>query len=205
VVREVATTEYFDPNRNSFDQSHPPKKHYIKREMLIDDGDGPVVVVPRARNAQLTPVREVESPIGGVLNHQGRSYVNPWNQEEEIMTDNQTVIYILMNFGLAFLLVTAVNNNSATATCAITLKQWIVVFALILATNSLLTIYGIDIQKKSLFQRKVHQVLKILCYTATVGWLLRGVDLYSIDGITCRQQAPWLCFTMLATLLIGAI
>lgn len=73
------------------------------------------------------------------------------------MTDNQTVVYILMNFGLSFLLITAVNNNAtSTQRCAYTLKQWIIVFALILATNSLCTIYGIDIQRKPVCQRNIH-------------------------------------------------
>jgi hypothetical protein len=109
-----------------------------------------------------------------------------------------------MNFGLAVLLITAVNNNVNTP-CAFPLKQWLIVFSLILASNSLLTIYGIDIQKKPVCERKLYSTLKLGCYLASVGWLLRGLDLYFRDGVTCRQEAPWLCYTMLVTLILGCV
>jgi hypothetical protein len=210
IIRESATTEYYDPHRDSFDRNHPAKKHYIKREAFTEDSDMPVIVVPRARPVELTPVREVEnSPVAvevtGMLNHRGRAYTNPWHQEEEIMTDRQTVIYIMMNFGLAFILVTAVDGDTSTAPCAYILKQWLIILSLILASNSLLTIYGIDVQRKPVCQRKTHQVLKVAIYMATVGWLFRGIHLYFGDGITCKKEAPLLCFTMFVSLLLGGI
>lgn len=56
------------------------------------------------------------------VNHRGIPYVNPWHTEEEIMSDKQTVLYIFLNFGLAVLLVTAVNTNNSNAVCATKLK-----------------------------------------------------------------------------------
>jgi hypothetical protein len=62
------------------------------------------------------------------------------------MTNNQTVIYVLLNFGLALILLSAVNSNVDTQ-CAVQLKYWLVIFALILAGNSLIQVTGIDIER----------------------------------------------------------
>ena len=57
-------------------------------------------------------------------------YVNPFEAQEEIFTDNQTVMYVLMNFGMAIILLVAVNSN-IDAACASDLKYWLVIFAMI--------------------------------------------------------------------------
>jgi hypothetical protein len=79
------------------------------------------------------------------MNIRGTPYMNPWNEDEEIMADNSTVLYIIMNFVIALLLITAVNNNNVNQPCAFPLKQWLTVFSLILTSNSLVAIYGIGI------------------------------------------------------------
>jgi len=60
------------------------------------------------------------------------------------MTDNQTTLYIFLNFTMTFMLLVAVNTN-IDAQCGSVLKFWIVIFAMILSMKTLVEVFGIDI------------------------------------------------------------
>jgi hypothetical protein len=53
--------------------------------------------------------------------------------------------------------------------------------------------------------RKFHMVVKLGQYCASIAWLLHGLHMFFIDQVTCQYDAPWLSFTMLATLLLGCV
>jgi heme O synthase-like polyprenyltransferase len=75
--------------------------------------------------------------------------------EDELFTQNQAVMYVVINFAVATILLVTVNTNINTLACAPVMKQWLLSLALILSAGSLLTVYGIDIRYKS----QVHQTL----------------------------------------------
>ena len=51
----------------------------------------------------------------------------------------------------------------------------------------------------------MHTYAKLGQYLSSVSWLIYGNVLYAREGVECRNEAPWLSFTMLATLLVGYI
>ena len=67
--------------------------------------------------------------------------------DDEInMTSTQTVIFVLLNFCLAVILIIAVNCNML-APCGNEMKYWLIVFSLILALGSLVAVVGMDIER----------------------------------------------------------
>jgi len=88
-----------------------------------------------------------------IINGMGRTYVNPNMVGEQQMdfTDVQTVLYVLMNFGLSVILIVTVNSN-LEGPCDATIKYWLLMFALVLAINSLIQVYGIGLVYKPVSQ-----------------------------------------------------
>jgi len=67
--------------------------------------------------------------------------------DDEInMTNTQTVIFVILNFSLALILVIAVNCNML-ASCGKEMKYWLIVFSLIMALGSLVAVVGMDIER----------------------------------------------------------
>jgi hypothetical protein len=57
--------------------------------------------------------------------------------EDELFTQNQAIMYVLMNFAVAAMLLVAVNTNLRVS-CAPALKYWLITLALIISSSSLL-------------------------------------------------------------------
>ena len=66
-----------------------------------------------------------------------------------------------MNFALSFLLLVAVNSNLDSA-YGLEVKAWLIGFSMILAFGSLISVFGIDIERQTRVRRKIHGVCKLL-------------------------------------------
>lgn len=104
-----------------------------------------------------------------------------------------------MNFSVAAILLVAVNTNLSVS-CAPILKYWLITLALIISSNCLLQVFGIDIRRKPRLTQKIFTISKIVQFLAAVAWLCYGHYLYFSFGSQCRTVAPLLTYTMLASL-----
>lgn len=120
------------------------------------------------------------------------------------MTSTQAVIFVILNFCMAVILLVAV-NCSIGVPCGVPMKFWLIIFSMILAIGSLVSVFGMDIDRKPRLIRRVHQWCKLAQYLTSVGWLFYGNFLAFIDGDTCPRELPWLSMTMMVTLLFGWI
>jgi hypothetical protein len=66
------------------------------------------------------------------------NYIHPSDIDEDTIdfTNTQTLMYVLVNFAMAGLLLVAVNSNLESP-CNAQMKYWLLLMALILASNSL--------------------------------------------------------------------
>ena len=62
------------------------------------------------------------------------------------MTSAQTVLFVVLNFSLAVILLVAVNCNMDVA-CGMEMKAWLIIFSMILALGSLIAVLGMDIDR----------------------------------------------------------
>ena len=102
-----------------------------------------------------------------------RHYVNPSHMEEELFTYNQAILYVLMNFSVAAILLVAVNSNLNVG-CAPVLKYWLITLALLISASSLLQVFGIDIRHKPLLTQKIYTISKVTQFLCSVAWLCYG-------------------------------
>ena len=120
------------------------------------------------------------------------------------MTSAQTVLFVVLNFSLAVILLVAVNCNMDIA-CGMEMKAWLIIFSMILALGSLIAVLGMDIDRQPRLMRKLHSACKLAQYLCSVVWLLYGNYLAFLDGDTCPRELPWLSTTMMVTLFFGWI
>lgn len=99
------------------------------------------------RSQNLSPIPEAQRQPRSATRAR---YTNPSMIEDELFTQNQAILYVLMNFAVATILLVAVNANIKSVACAPIMKQWLISLALILSANSLLQVFGIDIRRKPL-------------------------------------------------------
>ena len=119
-------------------------------------------------------------------------------------SNQQTVIYILMNFALSAILLVAVNSN-VHQPYGLEIKYWLIGMALILALGSLISIIGIDIERQTRLARKLHGIFKLVHYLISVSWLFYGNYLAFLDDEKCRKELPWISLVFMVTLFIGYI
>ena len=62
------------------------------------------------------------------------------------MTNAQTVLFVILNFSMAVILLVAVNCNLQYP-CGAEMKYWLIIFSLILALGSLISVMGMDIDR----------------------------------------------------------
>ena len=67
--------------------------------------------------------------------------------DDEInMTNTQTVLFVILNFCMAVILIVSVNCNML-ASCGTEMKYWLIFFSLILALGSLVAVLGMDVER----------------------------------------------------------
>jgi len=112
-------------------------------------------VLPQFGHVGYSNARQQRFDTGGTIQHQqrfgatnylGQSYRDMRLDDEINMTSTQTVIFVLLNFCLAVILIIAVNCNML-APCGNEMKYWLIVFSLILALGSLVAVVGMDIER----------------------------------------------------------
>lgn len=125
--------------------------------------------------------------------------------DEDInMTNTQSILFVILNFSMAIILLVAV-NCSIKVPCGTEMKYWLIVLSLVLALGSLVAVFGMDIERQPAIKRKIHSALKFAQYLTSVAWLLYGNYVAFIDGDTCPRQLPYLSMTMMIALFFGWI
>ena len=76
----------------------------------------------------------------------GRPYRGLRLDEDINMSNVQTVLFVVLNFAMAVILLVAVNCNMEYP-CGAEMKYWLIVFSIILALGSLVSVMGIDIDR----------------------------------------------------------
>ena len=104
-----------------------------------------------------------------------------------MFSNQQTIVYIIMNFALSALLLVAVNANMQSP-FGLEVKFWLVGMSLILAFGSLISIVGIDIERQTRLVRKIHGICKLGQYLTSVAWLLYGNYIAFLEGDTGRKE-----------------
>ena len=79
-------------------------------------------------------------------NYRGHGYRDMRLDDEINMTNTQTVLFVILNFCMAVILIVAVNCNML-APCGTEMKYWLIFFSLILALGSLVAVLGMDIER----------------------------------------------------------
>ena len=134
----------------------------------------------------------------------GHPYRDLRLDEDINMTNAQTVLFVILNFSMAVMLLVAVNCNMQNP-CGSEMKYWLIIFSLVLALGSLVAVMGMDIDRQRRLMRQIHNGCKLIQYLISVGWLLYGNYIAFIDGDTCPRELPWLSMTMMVTLFFGWI
>ena len=135
-------------------------------------------------------------------NYLGHAYRDIRLDEDLNMTNTQSVLFVLLNFSLAVILLVAVNCNLEIE-CGMEMKSWLIMFSMVLALGSLIAVFGMDIDRQPRLMRKIHAGGKLVQYLTSVGCLLVGNYIAFIDGETCPKELPWLSMTMMVTLFFG--
>ena len=76
----------------------------------------------------------------------GHAYRDFRLDEELNLTSTQSVLFVLLNFSLAVILLVAVNCNLEVE-CGAEMKYWMIIFSMILAIGSLIAVFGMDIDR----------------------------------------------------------
>ena len=76
------------------------------------------------------------------------------------MTNAQAVLFVILNFSMAVMLLVAVNCNMQPD-CGTEMKYWLIFYAMILAIGSLVTVMGMDIDRQPRIMRKIHSAFKL--------------------------------------------
>jgi len=139
-----------------------------------------------------------------VTNYLGHAYRDMRLDEDLNMTTTQQLLFVSLNFCMAILLIIAVNCNIRIP-CGAEMKQWLLVFSIVLAIGSLIAVLGLDIARKPRKIRKIHAISKLAQYLCSVTWLIYGNFIVFIDGDTCPREVPWLSATLMLSIFFGWI
>ena len=134
----------------------------------------------------------------------GHGYRDLRLDEDINMTNAQAVLFVTLNFSLAVILLVAVNCNMEVP-CGLEMKMWLIVFSMVLALGSLVSVLGMDIDRKPRLTRQIHAACKLAQYFTSVSWLFYGNYVAFIDDDTCPRELPWLSMVMMITLFFGWI
>ena len=135
-------------------------------------------------------------------NYLGHAYRNMRLDEDLNMTNMQQFLFVFLNFSMACLLLIAV-NCSIECSCGVEVKQWLLIFSIVLALGSLVSVLGFDIARQPRSIRRAYSIAKFLQYLASVTWLIYGNFLVFFDDDTCPREVPWLSATLMLTVFFG--
>lgn len=120
------------------------------------------------------------------VNYMGHAYRDIRLDDDINMTSTQSVLFVLLNFCLAVILLVAVNCNLQVE-CGSEMKYWLIVFSMVLALGSLVSVMGMDIDRQPRLLRRIHSGCKLAQYLTSVTWLLYGNYIAFVDGDTCPR------------------
>ena len=89
------------------------------------------------------------------MNYMGHRYRDMRLDEDLPLTNFQAIVFIILNFTMALILIVAVNCNMDIA-CGLEMKQWLIVFAMILGLGSLVSVVGLDIDRQPRLKRQMY-------------------------------------------------